>query len=615
MLLVFLGAGEQGLARAGGLSVGIVSASQDSYTRTQLLLDLGQGARVAGSAYASAAPPALSVRPRPSGDGLVAGWARARSRARGAPQELTPGLLGASVPGGAAYAGVSGQDDLDAIAAATPQGRVAAVSLGSAASLPARIAALLKRRGLVVADLPAGAAGLSELSLLAGARAPGELLLALQRAPDGPAGQLLWGAAGGLPGGGGRELTSPTTQQRGLLASVDLAPTILRWLDARVPAEMRGAPLRTDGPLEGAELRALMARLRVVGPRRLKALGVLLCAWALAMLACAPWPALRARAIRAGALGAMWAPVAVMVPAALEPSASLEYAIVAAACLGLGALTDLLVPWPRAVVLPALADTAAIATDALAHGQLLMRSLLGPDPILGARFYGIGNELKSGLAVIVLAALAGLLYPGSRGRRAVAGLIATGAVLASIEGSARIGAGVGGVILVCAGFAVAAVLLAPGALTRRRALAVLISPVAGLAALALIDLLTAHGSGHFTGSVLHARSAGDLREVIVRRYRAAWRELGNHAMPFATALALAAGALALRRRERLLAPVQGDPVWLAALAGGLAAGVVGALVEDSGPVLLVVAVFALACALGYLWAPPPKRRAGRAEQR
>lgn len=182
-------------------------------------------------------------------------------------------------------------------------------------------------------------------------------------------------------------------------------------------------------------------------------------------------------------------------------------------------------------------------------------------------------------------------------------LVACGVALAVIEGSARVGAGVGGVILVCAGFAVAAVLLLPGASARRRALTVLIAPVAGLAGLAVLDLLSAHGSGHFTGSILHARSAGDLRDVIVRRYKAAWQELGNEAMPAATALALAAAGLALARRERLLAPVGGDPVWKAALAGGLAAGIVGSLVEDSGPVLLVVAVFALGCVLAYLWAP------------
>ena len=83
-------------------------------------------------------------------------------------------------------------------------------------------------------------------------------------------------------------------------------------------------------------------------------------------------------------------------------------------------------------------------------------------------------------------------------------------------------------------------MLLPGAVTRKRALIVLISPMAGLVALAALDLATAHGSGHFTGSVLHARSAGDLRDVIVRRYTAAYDELKNHAMPAATALALSA---------------------------------------------------------------------------
>ena len=132
----------------------------------------------------------------------------------------------------------------------------------------------------------------------------------------------------------------------------------------------------------------------------------------------------------------------------------------------------------------------------------------------------------------------------------------------------------------------------------------LITPILALVALAALDLATAHGGGHYTGSILHARSPGDLRDVIVRRYTAAFGELHNHAMPVATALALGCAALGLRRRERLLAPVAGDPAWQAALCGGLAAGIVGALVEDSGPVLLVVAVFALICVPAYLWGRP-----------
>ena len=105
----------------------------------------------------------------------------------------------------------------------------------------------------------------------------------------------------------------------------------------------------------------------------------------------------------------------------------------------------------------------------------------------------------------------------------------------------------------------AVILLSPGALTRRRALLVLLAPVAGLVLLALIDLASAHGGGHFTGSILHARSPGDVRDILVRRYKAAWGELHNHAMPFATAICIIASALAVRSRRRLLSALAGRP--------------------------------------------------------
>src|SRR4029077_14278543 len=106
-----------------------------------------------------------------------------------------------------------------------------------------------------------------------------------------------------------------------------------------------------------------------------------------------------------------------------------------------------------------------------------------------------------------------------------------------------------------------------------------------------------------------------IRDLIVRRYGGAWRELGNHAMPAATAIALACAVLGVRFRDRLLRPVQGDAAWRAALAGGLAAGVVGAVVEDSGPVLLVVAVFALGCVVFYLWGAPRSPATPRSQTR
>ena len=305
----------------------------------------------------------------------------------------------------------------------------------------------------------------------------------------------------------------------------------------------------------------------------------------------------------------LWAPVAVLVPAALEPSRTIEFVSIVATCFLLGTLTDRLMPWPRAPLVPAVGAVVALTVDALAGTQLLMRSLLGPSPAFGARFYGIGNELKSGLAVLVFSAVAAALYPAVRSRRTATTMAGAGIVVAIVEGSARIGAGVGGVILVSAGTAVATVMMLPGTLNRKRVLIVMGAPIVGLAVLAAIDLATAHGSGHFTGSVLDARSPGDIRDIVVRRYSAAWDELKNHLMPLATVLALLASVLAVRRRDRVLAPVASDPAWLAALAGGLTSGVIGALTEDSGPVLLVVAVFALACVLSYLWGDPTHTRA------
>jgi hypothetical protein len=644
---------ERELALVPTFSTGIMSASQGAYTTAQLVLDITQGARISDSAYTTHSIPFLSLpvgvqvrghlngtgeqargpaasntanKPASRGGqvaaataatGQVQDWHAVVARAHSAPQLLEPGLLASSVPGGSAYVPADGVEAVDGVLAADRSGHVAGV-LGSSSTLLSSVDALGAQHRLVVADLPPGPTGYADLRTLSARRPAGELIVVIERVPDEPNNstkdqighELLWVATAGL-GPGGRMLTSQTTNQRGLIASIDIAPTILAHLGLRVPGDMRGKPIKLDGSFPGAAMRALKARLEVITGRRLPALAWLVVSWAL--LLAAVWlpmgvrrgrEARRAWALRTGALAMMWTPVAVLLPATLEPSRTVEFSVIVATCFTLAALTDSLVKWPRAPIVPALAAVLAVTVDALAGTQLLVRSLLGPDPILGARFYGIGNELKSGLAVLVFTAVAAALYPAVRSRRAAAAMAGAGILLAIVEGSARIGAGVGGVILVSAGTAVAAVMLLPGTLNRKRILVVMTAPVLGLIALATIDLLTAHGGGHFTGSVLDARSAGDVRDIIVRRYGAAWNELKNHLMPLATALALIASVAAVHQRDRVCAPVDSDPAWLAALAGGLTSGMVGALTEDSGPVLLVVAVFVLGCVLGYLWGRP-----------
>ena len=115
-----------------------MSAAQGTYTTTQLALDITQGSRVSTSAYNPQHPPVAVVASRAARARWSTGWQAALRRAHDAPQVLEPGLLAAQIPGGAGYAGIAGESDLDGVAAADRGGQIAALSLGSAATLPAR---------------------------------------------------------------------------------------------------------------------------------------------------------------------------------------------------------------------------------------------------------------------------------------------------------------------------------------------------------------------------------------------------------------------------------------------------------------------------------------------
>ena len=234
-------------------------------------------------------------------------------------------------------------------------------------------------------------------------------------------------------------LTSQTTTQRGLIAAVDIAPTAMRQLGvAPIPADMRGQPIRAVGVLRAAQLRSLMARLHVIGERRTSVLLWLLGTWALLMLACARWARARSVAIRAGAIGVLWAPLVALVPAALAASATVELLVIVLGCLALGALTDRAchgraprwrLPWPR---------SSCWRADALAGTQLLLRSVFGPDPALGARFYGIGNELKSGPCGARARGGRGAAVPGAAPeRRSAAGRAPGAPSFAGVAGPSR----------------------------------------------------------------------------------------------------------------------------------------------------------------------------------
>jgi hypothetical protein len=278
-------------------------------------------------------------------------------------------------------------------------------------------------------------------------------------------------------------------------------------------------------------------------------------------------------------------------------------AIVAIPSFALGILTERYVPWPYGPVVPIFTALTLYSVDLANDSHLIVRSLLGPNPKFGSRFFGVGNEMEAAFAVMMLIGIGAALTGQPRSRRNAGIFAVGGAVLAVIIGSGRLGADVGGIITVGTGTIVAAALMLPHRPSWWKvAAATLLLPVVGLGVLAGLDLVTG-GNGHFTRNVLE-QGSGNFLDTILRRFELAFNALFNgRRMPFVVAAGAIAVGFAYRNRAWLYGPVP-DPSWRAALLGGLTCSIFGSLANDSGPLLFVVGAFGLIVATCYIQGDP-----------
>lgn len=180
-------------------ALGLSSATQGRYEQAQALLDITQGTRVSTAAYSPRTAPELAFfHERGMPGGLFQGFLDAKDRAASAPADIVPGLLGQSVPGGTAYAGVSDRDNIEALAAVNEAGRVDLVSLGHSDNVARRALRLLDRKQFVVAGLPPGQEGAKQLELLLQGSPPDALVIAMQTPPPAASPRLLPTGVAGL---------------------------------------------------------------------------------------------------------------------------------------------------------------------------------------------------------------------------------------------------------------------------------------------------------------------------------------------------------------------------------------------------------------------------------
>jgi len=191
--------------------------------------------------------------------------------------------------------------------------------------------------------------------------------------------------------------------------------------------------------------------------------------------------------------------------------------------------------------------------------------------------------------------------------RAVAAFLVAGAVGAVVFGAGVFGADVGAAIVLPVGGAVAAAFLPRAEISerslapwRRVILIVVTVPIAAVAALAVIDLVSG-GNSHLTRSVIDAGGASNLADVAERRLRLSAHDFGQAAgnpLYWIVVVGIVAAVSQWRRIDAWLEPA---PMARAGLIGACAAVAVGVLVNDSGATFLVLGSLALGAAVAFAW--------------
>lgn len=363
-------------------------------------------------------------------------------------------------------------------------------------------------------------------------------------------------------------LTSDETRIPGLVSIVDVAPTALDR-DGALGSEPAGDA--------AAELRALDERIDELNGVRLPAT-LVVCALVVALALLRPAAAVPALAsallanLLLGVVGAsgFWTVLVVLGLAVALGGPLLARALATPFALG-------------------LLLAGVLAAYLLAFGIDGTTVALSPfGPTQNSRYYGLSNLLETLLLVPALAGAALL-----RTRLGWLGYGATALLAFVVVAGNRFGADGGGAVVLAAGFAVLAVLLAGG---RRRALAVAVA-VALVLALGLVALdAAAGGSSHVSRALEDGPGglAGDLAERVELSWERATSEW--YVALVVTGLLALFATLVVRLLRRP------EPLTARAVPLALAAAIAASLVVNDSPtdVLLVGTTCYVAAAAGML---------------
>lgn len=420
------------------------------------------------------------------------------------------------------------------------------------------------------------------------------------------------------------ELASPSTHHAGIVTNEDLAATILDALGVARPASLSGDSIFDAGgpPSPGArvaDLRQIDAATRAIDAVRERVVNDFILLTATMLLLAAAVVAMRrapALVLKTTQLGLLF--VASFPAANVLMFLPLRRPLDTTAAVGL-LISTAFVAWmigvvthhdrtlPRALAYIAMLCVVATLVDQWAGGPLSFDAFLGFSPLVGARFYGLGNE---GAALLVGGAVAGmtLLFDGLRrrgwihdARRFGFPLVALACVVTAA--APFLGANVGVAIWGTFAFGLTFASMLGRRIGLKTVLLVLLVVVLLIGAFATVDLARPGGARtHLAKSLLSAERGGigELGTIVVRKAATNWSLLTgtNWSLLFLVMVGVLLG-LRLRPVGAFKAMLAEYPDFAAGLTASLVAAVIAYFTEDSG--IIVPSLLLLFPAVGVVY--------------
>lgn len=429
------------------------------------------------------------------------------------------------------------------------------------------------------------------------------------------------------PGGAG-VAAAASTHRDGIITAMDVSATIVDLLGLPAPPKMVGSVIYPAGILADAPvperigyLDRMASTAVAVESARGSTVNTFILLTVIALLVSTLILYRTADGLPPGALTVARA-VLLLVPAVLFggivqfavwrwPPTGMNVIVTLLGCTVVTWMVAMAIGRGRPMTIPLIVVTGLTAVISLVDqwlgAPLSFTGLFGYSPLLGARYYGLGNEMSGLLLGSVLVSVALALdtwsdAPWTRFVR-VWGWPVIGMIVLVTAAGPFWGANVGAVAWMTVGFAVGWMMLNGRKVwTWRNLLFVLLLVIVIVSALAAIDLFGAGSGTHLGRAISGAMSdgPGTLVTLVVRKAETNVRVLGRTNWTWLlVAVLLLLGYMRWRPRGEFAEMLKDYPAFSAAIAASIFAGVVGYFTEDSG--IIIPALLLIPCGVSALY--------------